>query len=472
MGAKHADLAALAALAPLQLAQALLVLEPALSLEADEGLEGTETRGAVRGGLDLAAVEVGVAAVEKPAVVMPHGDRGVSTGVARQRHDQDLGIDTRQRADGLEAHPFVAFDVVRLPVRAMFEEVLDVSGPLFQARALDRLHLGSPHVNLGAGEVRESAGMVDVEVSGNDPANVARREPKRLDLAKRSLSLVELRAYRCTERLAEELWRPHLVEAEAGVDEHECLAGFDQQDVRAHLPGGPRRAVPAEPLAAVGAHGRAPQMVDACGHERRVIAVVFVKRRAILSRVRIAVVLGSTRATRKSAIVGEWVMERANERDDLDAELVDLAVQNLPIFDEPRPPGAGDYQHEHTKRWAALINSFDGYVFVTPEYNHGIPGVLKNALDFVYAEWNNKVAGFVGYGNTGGARSVEQLRLVMAELQVADVRSAVALSIFTDFDKENNFTPADMHTRRINAMFDELVAWGEALKGVRVVRSD
>ena len=187
----------------------------------------------------------------------------------------------------------------------------------------------------------------------------------------------------------------------------------------------------------------------------------------MLNRMRVAVILGSTRSTRKSEKVGRWVMEQAAERGDLEAELVDLAEQGLPIFDEPKPPGAGDYQHEHTKRWAALIDSFDGYVFVTPEYNHGIPGVLKNALDFIYAEWGNKVAGFVAYGNTGGARSVEQLRLVMAELQVATVRTAVALSIFTDFDKENNFEPDERHLKKLAAMFDEVVAWGEALKGVR-----
>ena len=182
---------------------------------------------------------------------------------------------------------------------------------------------------------------------------------------------------------------------------------------------------------------------------------------------RIAIIIGSTRPTRKSEKVARWVLEHAQERDDFEAELVDLADQNLPIFDEPKPPGAGDYQHEHTKRWAALIDSFDGYIFVTPEYNHGIPGVLKNALDFVYAEWNDKVAGFVAYGNTGGARSVEQLRLVMGELKIADVRSAVALSIFTDFDEENNFTPAEMHNRRLDRVFDEVVEWGNALRALR-----
>ena len=184
-------------------------------------------------------------------------------------------------------------------------------------------------------------------------------------------------------------------------------------------------------------------------------------------RVRIAVIIGSTRPSRKSAKVGDWVMARAAERSDFDAELVDLAEQGLPIFDEPKPPGAGDYQHEHTRRWAALIDSFDGYAFVTPEYNHGIPGVLKNALDFIYAEWGNKAAGFVAYGNTGGARSVEQLRLVLAELRVATVRSTVALSIFTDFDEENNFTPDERHLRKLDAVFDEVVEWGEALRAVR-----
>jgi NAD(P)H-dependent FMN reductase len=186
---------------------------------------------------------------------------------------------------------------------------------------------------------------------------------------------------------------------------------------------------------------------------------------------RIAIIVGSTRSARKSLKVAEWVLEQGQARADAEFELVDLAEQGLPIFDEPKPPGAGDYQHEHTKRWAALIDSFDGFVFVTPEYNHGIPGVLKNALDFIYAEWNDKVAGFVAYGNTGGARSVEQLRLVMAELKVATVRSAVALSIFTDFDKENNFTPDQRHLKKLDAVLDEVLAWGKALKGIRESRS-
>ena len=133
---------------------------------------------------------------------------------------------------------------------------------------------------------------------------------------------------------------------------------------------------------------------------------------------------------------------------DADLELVDIEDFNLPLLDEPVPPSQGKYSKAHTKAWAAKIGSFDGYVFVTPEYNHGISGALKNAIDFLYAEWNNKAAGFVGYGSAGGARAVEHLRLVMAELQVATVRAQVALSLFTDFENFTVFKPAARHESR------------------------
>ena len=125
------------------------------------------------------------------------------------------------------------------------------------------------------------------------------------------------------------------------------------------------------------------------------------------------------------------------------------------------------YTKQHTKDWSARIASFDAFVFVTPEYNHGVPAALKNALDFLYKEWNNKAAGFVGYGNTGGARSVEQFRLVMAELQIADVREQVALSLFTDFEHYKVFKPAAFHEQKLNALLNQVVLWGTALQGVR-----
>ncbi len=181
----------------------------------------------------------------------------------------------------------------------------------------------------------------------------------------------------------------------------------------------------------------------------------------------IAVILGSTRPQRVGESVAQWVYEVARQRNDARFELVDIRDYNLPLLDEPIPPSQGQYSKEHTRQWAAKIASFDGYVFVTAEYNHGIPGALKNAIDFLFAEWNNKVAGFVGYGSAGGVRAVESLRLVMAELMVADVRSQVMLSLRNDFVDYTQFKPAAHHEKSLNAMLDQVILWGEAMKQVR-----
>jgi NAD(P)H-dependent FMN reductase len=183
----------------------------------------------------------------------------------------------------------------------------------------------------------------------------------------------------------------------------------------------------------------------------------------------VAIILGSTRPGRIGEAVAQWVYKIAQRRTDTDTrfELVDIKDFNLPLLDEPIPPSLGQYTQPHTKRWAAKIAEFDAFVFVTAEYNHGIPGALKNAIDYVFREWNHKAAGFVSYGNAGGARAVEQLRLVMAELQVADVRSQVTLSILTDFEHYTAFTPAPSREAQVNRMIDEVVAWGAALKPLR-----
>jgi len=182
---------------------------------------------------------------------------------------------------------------------------------------------------------------------------------------------------------------------------------------------------------------------------------------------RVAIIIGSTRPGRKGEAVARWVFDEATKRGDAQYELVDIADYRLPLLDEPNPPFMGNYTQSHTKTWAAKIASFDAFIFVTPEYNHGIAGALKNAIDFLYAEWNNKAAGFVSYGGVGGTRAVEQLRLVMAELQIADVRAQVALSLATDFENYTTFKPAPYHAKSLGTLFDQVRAWGTALRGVR-----
>jgi NAD(P)H-dependent FMN reductase len=182
---------------------------------------------------------------------------------------------------------------------------------------------------------------------------------------------------------------------------------------------------------------------------------------------KVGIIAGSTRPGRKTDAVARWVHEIARKRTDAEYEIVDIQAFNLPLLDEPVPPSMGQYSKPHTKAWAAKVASFDAFVFVTPEYNHGTSGALKNAIDFLFAEWNNKAAGFVGYGSAGGVRAVEHLRLVMAEVQVATVRNQVALSLFTDFENYTTFKPDPRHEKSVSAMLDQLLAWGGALQPLR-----
>jgi len=180
--------------------------------------------------------------------------------------------------------------------------------------------------------------------------------------------------------------------------------------------------------------------------------------------IRIAIIIGSTRPGRKAETVAKWVYEIAQKRSDAEFELVDIKTFDLPLLDEPMSPRMGQYTHQHTKDWSAKIAGFDAYVFVTPEYNHGTSGALKNAIDFLYNEWVNKAAGFVGYGGASGTRAVENLRLIMGELQIADVKAQVGLSLFTDFENFSDFKPAPQQEKSVNAMLDQVIAWGSALK--------
>jgi NAD(P)H-dependent FMN reductase len=183
--------------------------------------------------------------------------------------------------------------------------------------------------------------------------------------------------------------------------------------------------------------------------------------------VRIAIIIGSTRPGRIGESVGRWAMDIARKRSDAEFELVDIAEFKLPLYDEPMTPSAGPHSHDHTKLWSAKIASFDGFVFVTPEYNHSTCGALKNAIDYLEMEWANKAAGFIGYGYTMGARAVEHLRLILAALQVATVRAQVGLSIFIDFENFSIFKPGPKQEKYVHDMLDQLIAWSSALYPLR-----
>lgn len=181
----------------------------------------------------------------------------------------------------------------------------------------------------------------------------------------------------------------------------------------------------------------------------------------------IGIIIGSTRPGRKGEAVARWVLELAQKRPDARFELVDIAAFGLPLLDEPEPASSGHYTQPHTRAWAAEIARFDAFVFVTPEYNHGLSAALKNALDFLYREWNGKVAGIVGYGGIGAARAAEQLRLVLAELQVAVVRDQVMLTLRADWENFSVFKPLPHQEKAVAAVLDAVVAWGGALAPLR-----
>src|SRR5256886_5975774 len=155
------------------------------------------------------------------------------------------------------------------------------------------------------------------------------------------------------------------------------------------------------------------------------------------------IILGSTRPNRNGEQVARWVLEAASRRHDAHFELLDLRDYPLPHLDEPLPPSFGQYQNEHTRQWAAKIASFDGFVIVTPEYNHGTAGVLKNAIDYLYAEWNNKAVGFVSYGGTGAAPAAEHPPPAPRAPQSAHGPQQVVLSLITEFENFTVFKPGD-----------------------------
>jgi NAD(P)H-dependent FMN reductase len=178
-------------------------------------------------------------------------------------------------------------------------------------------------------------------------------------------------------------------------------------------------------------------------------------------KLKIGIILGSTRQGRVSPQVGEWVKGIADKRGDAEYEIVDISDYNLPFL------GTTDGSEPGIAAWNQKLASLDGFVFVVQEYNHSITGALKNALDFAREAWNDKAAGIVSYGSTGGARAAEHLRGILGELKVADVRTHPTLSLFTDFENGSVFKPADLHQTNMTAMLDEVIAWSGALRTLR-----
>lgn len=180
-----------------------------------------------------------------------------------------------------------------------------------------------------------------------------------------------------------------------------------------------------------------------------------------MTNLNIGIILGSTRDGRVSPQVGAWVKELADQRGDANYTIIDIADYKLPLLGEPGSDASG------AVAWSEIVGKQDGFVFIVQEYNHSITGALKNALDFLREEWNNKAAGIVSYGSVGGARAAEHLRGILAELSIADVRVHPALSLFTDFENMTDFKPADVQASSVNQMLDQVIPWATALKTIR-----
>lgn len=187
----------------------------------------------------------------------------------------------------------------------------------------------------------------------------------------------------------------------------------------------------------------------------------------------ISVIVGSTREGRFSEKPAKWILQHLTKRPGVDARLLDLRDYPMPFFDQPAPPampGRPPYKHEVVQRWTAAIAHSDGFVFVTPEYNYGTSAVLKNAIDWVYPEWNRKAACFVSYGSALGARSVQQLRETAIEVQLAPIRSSVYIPVATlwahyqggDVDASLAGLESSAQT-----MIDDLLWWTAALETAR-----
>ena len=184
---------------------------------------------------------------------------------------------------------------------------------------------------------------------------------------------------------------------------------------------------------------------------------------------KVKIIITSVREQRKGDAIGHWFAGKAKQHGKLDVELVDLKAVALPLFDEPNHPMRRQYTHEHTKAWSRTIADGDAFVFVTPEYNHGMPPALLNAVDYLWHEWNYKPVAFVSYGGvSGGTRAVVQAQTTMLTVKAVPIIEAVVLPFFPKQLKEDGtFDPGDTHDKDIGKMLDELARYAKALAVLR-----
>jgi len=181
------------------------------------------------------------------------------------------------------------------------------------------------------------------------------------------------------------------------------------------------------------------------------------------------IVIGSTRPGRVGPSVATWITERAREHGGFDVQVTDLAELNLPMLDEPNHPRLRQYTQQHTKDWSALVDASDAFIFVTPEYNYGFNGALKNAIDYLFNEWQRKPAGIVSYGGiAAGTRATQMLKQVLTAVKIMPVPESVNIPfVFEHLDEDRRFKSSELIDASATAMLDELLKWTESLAELR-----
>ena len=185
------------------------------------------------------------------------------------------------------------------------------------------------------------------------------------------------------------------------------------------------------------------------------------------------VIIGSTRPGRVGSAVADWIIDRARARGDFEVEVTDLAVLNLPIFDEPNHPRLRQYVNQHTKDWSEIVERSDAFIFVIPEYNYGFNAATKNAIDYLHTEWQNKPAGIVSYGGVAaGTRAAQMLKQVMSALKIVPVTDSVNIPFVGEkLDEDRRLKPNEIMESAAGAMLDELARWALALRPLRAGQS-